>query len=165
MRKILIVDDSKVVRCIIKDELKNDYEILEVENGLKALDIISKNKFIPDLITLDLEMPEIDGFNTCKRLYSGEFSEHFNLSTSKIEGLKYSSKLAAKVDSAAVQDNHQLYHHVFLFDELGNWTVIQQGLDPESSYARRYHWLSEHVESFTQEPHDAILGEHQLSRV
>lgn len=91
--------------------------------------------------------------------------EVFNLTTTKLNGLKYSSKLAAKVDSAAIQDNHQLYHHVFLFDEKGNWSVIQQGLDPESTYARRYHWLSEHVTSFISEPHDAILGEHQLDRV
>jgi hypothetical protein len=94
-----------------------------------------------------------------------KLGEIFNLSTSKLNGLKYSSKLTAKVDSAAIQDNHQLYHHVFLFDENGNWSVIQQGLDPASSYARRYHWLSEHVTSFIKEPHDAILGEQQLDRV
>ncbi len=93
------------------------------------------------------------------------FSETFNLSTAKIERLIYSSKLAAKVDSAALQDNHQLYHHVFIFNEAGNWSVIQQGLDPESHYARRYHWLSEHVTSFTEVPHDAILGNVQLERV
>lgn len=94
-----------------------------------------------------------------------QFGEKFNLTTDKLNGLKYSSKLAAKVDSAAVQDNHQLYHHVFLFNEHGDWAVIQQGLDPESQYARRYHWLSEHVKSFTSEPHDAILGEQQLQKV
>ena len=93
------------------------------------------------------------------------FGETFNLSTSKLEGLKYSSKLTAKVDTAAVQDNHQLYHHVFFFDERGNWAVVQQGLDPESRYARRYHWLSEHVTSFTEEPHDSILGDLHLDRV
>ncbi|MCK5559953.1 MAG: DUF763 domain-containing protein, partial [Thermoplasmata archaeon] len=75
------------------------------------------------------------------------------------------SKLAAKVDTAAVQDNHQLYHHVFFFDEQGNWAVVQQGLDPKSQYARRYHWLAEHVTSFIEEPHDAILGDLHLDRV
>ncbi|WP_455393138.1 DUF763 domain-containing protein [[Eubacterium] cellulosolvens] len=94
-----------------------------------------------------------------------EFGGKFNLSTPKLEGLKYSSKLAAKVDTAAVQDNHQLYHHVFFFDEHGNWTVVQQGLDPSSQYARRYHWLWEHVESFIEEPHEAILGDRQVDRV
>jgi hypothetical protein len=94
-----------------------------------------------------------------------EVGEKFNLSTVKLNGLKYSSKLAAKVDSAAVQDNHQLYHHVFFFDEQGKWTVVQQGLDPGSSYARRYHWLAENVTSFIEEPHEAIQGEQQVDRV
>ena len=94
-----------------------------------------------------------------------KFGETFNFTTAKLEVLKYSSKLAAKVDSAAVQDNHQLYHHVFFFDEQGHWTVVQQGLDPESRYARRYHWLSEHITSFTDEPHEAILSDQRLDKV
>jgi hypothetical protein len=88
--------------------------------------------------------------------------DKFNLSTTKLNHLKYSSKITAKVDSAAIQDNHQLYHHVFFFDEQGNWSVIQQGLDPDSQYARRYHWLAENVRSFTEEPHEAILGDLHL---
>lgn len=94
-----------------------------------------------------------------------KFGEKFNLSTAKLNALQYSSKLAAKVDSAAVQDNHQLYHHVFIFDEHGNWSVIQQGLDPMSQYARRYHWLSLHVKSFIDKPHEAILGDARIGRV
>jgi len=76
-KNILIVDDSKLIRSIIKDELKNDYEIAEAVNGLEALRMISDNTFIPDLITMDLEMPEIGGFDTCKKLYSKEFSKYF----------------------------------------------------------------------------------------
>jgi hypothetical protein len=94
-----------------------------------------------------------------------KFGEKFNLSTTKLNGLKYSSKLTAKVDTAALQDNHQLYHHVFFFDEHGDWAVVQQGLDPNSKYARRYHWLAENVKSFTDTPHDAILGDVQLDKV
>jgi hypothetical protein len=87
------------------------------------------------------------------------FSDVFNLSTSKINKLKYASKIAAKVDSVAVQDHHQLYHHVTLFDESGNWAVIQQGMNHESGYARRYHWLADNITSFIDTPHDAIVGE------
>ena len=70
--------------------------------------------------------------------------------------LVYASKTAAKVDSAAVQDGYQLYHHVFFFTSAGHWCVVQQGMSDETSRARRYHWLSEHVASFVDEPHEAV---------
>jgi hypothetical protein len=70
--------------------------------------------------------------------------------------LVYASKTAAKVDSAAVQDGYQLYHHVFFFTAAGDWCVVQQGMNDASRMARRYHWLSEHVESFVNEPHEAV---------
>jgi hypothetical protein len=94
-----------------------------------------------------------------------KLGEKFNLSTSKLGGLKYSSKLAAKVDTAAVQDGHQLYHHVFFFTEHGDWTVVQQGLDTDSCYARRYHWLAENVKGFVDEPHDAIVCDVEVPQV
>ena len=70
--------------------------------------------------------------------------------------LVHASRTAAKVDSAAVQDGYQLYHHVFLFTASGSWSVVQQGMNDETSTARRYHWLSENVRSFVDEPHDAV---------
>jgi hypothetical protein len=85
--------------------------------------------------------------------------ELYNISTSKIEDLIYSSKMAAKIDNTAVQDGHDLYHHVFLFSENGLWTVIQQGMNDQTNYARRYHWLSENFKDFLCEPHKSILGD------
>jgi len=73
-------------------------------------------------------------------------------------GVIRASKLAAKVDSAALQDGHQLYHHTILFDRSGNWSVVQQGMSESSGYARRYHWSSEGLEHFEEEPHSSILG-------
>jgi hypothetical protein len=70
--------------------------------------------------------------------------------------LVYASRTAAKVDSAAVQDGYQLYHHAFFFTAAGEWCVVQQGMSDETRTARRYHWLSEHVASFVEEPHEAI---------
>ena len=70
--------------------------------------------------------------------------------------LVYASKTAAKVDSAAVQDGYQLYHHVFFFTAAGEWCVVQQGMSDANRMARRYHWLSEHVASFVDEPHEAV---------
>ncbi len=71
------------------------------------------------------------------------------------------SKLSAKVDNAAVQDGFQLYQHHFIVSNEGQWTVIQQGMSDTSSTARRYHWHSPTVKSFTEEPHTSIYGENQ----
>ncbi len=73
--------------------------------------------------------------------------------------LVYASRMSAKVDSSAVQDGYQLYHHAFLFTKRGSWTVIQQGMNEATRYARRYHWLGEAVTDFVNEPHSAILSE------
>ncbi|MHB0975760.1 MAG: DUF763 domain-containing protein [Candidatus Aquicultorales bacterium] len=72
------------------------------------------------------------------------------------EPLVYASRMSAKVDSAAVQDGYQLYHHVTVFDRSGEWCVVQQGMNGENRYARRYHWLSDQVEEFVNEPHAAV---------
>ena len=58
------------------------------------------------------------------------------------ERLVYASRMSAKVDSAAVQDGFDIYHHNFFFTPEGQWCVVQQGMDEKSGWARRYHWLS-----------------------
>jgi len=73
--------------------------------------------------------------------------------------LVYASRMAAKVDSAAVQDGYQLYHHAFFFTPSGGWCVVQQGMDDASGMARRYHWLDARVRSYVNEPHAAICAE------
>jgi hypothetical protein len=73
--------------------------------------------------------------------------------------LVYASRMSAKVDSAAVQDGYQLYHHTFLFTSKGSWTVVQQGMNDSNRYARRYHWLGENISDFVNEPHSAILAQ------
>jgi hypothetical protein len=70
--------------------------------------------------------------------------------------LVYASRMAAKVDSAAVQDGYQLYHHAFFFSATGDWCVVQQGMSDQTRLARRYHWVSEHVACFVDEPHEAV---------
>jgi uncharacterized protein len=71
------------------------------------------------------------------------------------------SRLVAKVDSAAVQDGFDLYLHGFVVTDDGHWAVIQQGMNGERRQARRYHWLSEGLTSFLDDPHAAIEGEGQ----
>jgi hypothetical protein len=75
---------------------------------------------------------------------------------SDAEPLVAASRTSAKVDSAAVQDGYQIYHHAFFFDRCGAWAVVQQGMNDASGMARRYHWTSSAVEDFVCEPHAAI---------
>jgi uncharacterized protein len=77
------------------------------------------------------------------------------------EALAKTSRLVAKVDSAAVQDGFELYLHGFVVTDDGHWVVIQQGMNGDSRLARRYHWQSEGLKSFVEEPHSAIDGKHQ----
>jgi len=72
------------------------------------------------------------------------------------QDLVYASRMSAKVDSAAVQDGYQIYHHCFIFTSSGQWAVIQQGMNESAGEARRYHWLSSQVNDFTIEPQAAI---------
>jgi hypothetical protein len=71
------------------------------------------------------------------------------------------SKLSAKVDNTAIQDGFQLYTHNFIVSNTGQWTVIQQGMDPNNKTARRYHWSSDNLQSFTEDPHTGICGINQ----
>jgi hypothetical protein len=72
--------------------------------------------------------------------------------------LTRASRLVAKVDSAAVQDGFDLYLHGFFVTDDGKWTVVQQGMNGDKRQARRYHWHSENLSSFVDQPHSAIDG-------
>lgn len=68
------------------------------------------------------------------------------------------SKLSAKVDNTAIQDGYQLYLHNFILADNGSWSVVQQGMHESDGTARRYHWHSENIKSFIEEPHTGING-------
>ncbi|MGO8833817.1 MAG: DUF763 domain-containing protein [Roseiarcus sp.] len=72
--------------------------------------------------------------------------------------LAAASRLVAKVDNAAVQDGFDLYLHGFIVTDEGRWVVVQQGMNGARKQARRYHWLSEGLQSFVDAPHAAIDG-------
>jgi len=92
-------------------------------------------------------------------------AELANLSFLQAEKLTFLSRLTAKVDSALLQDNFQIYHHSFLFTKKGYWAVIQQGMNTDIKKARRYHWYSERVIDPTLEPHQGIQSEVILPKV
>lgn len=125
---------TTVVAGVLKQALKPDVHGISMAGG-KGKKSASANADIPRL------------------------AEKFGLSSAKIDSLLHASRMAAKVDSAAVQDGYSLYHHVILFDERGDWAVVQQGMNAGIRMARRYHWLSGDVSNFVREPHAGIIGD------
>jgi hypothetical protein len=87
-----------------------------------------------------------------------EFCDRFS---AEAKGLVYASKMTAKVDSAALQDGYQLYHHSFFFTKEGSWCVVQQGMNEHTGYARRYHWMGHRLNSFVCDPHSAVCCDHR----
>jgi hypothetical protein len=77
------------------------------------------------------------------------------------EDLVRTSRLVAKVDSAAVQDGFDLYLHGFIVTDDSKWVVVQQGMNGDKRQARRYHWHSQDLTSFVDAPHSAIDGQPQ----
>lgn len=70
-KKILIVDDEDDIRQVVRTVLEaEDYEIVEAKDGKEAITMASEEK--PDLILMDVMMPEVDGWEACKRIKSDE---------------------------------------------------------------------------------------------
>jgi len=107
----------------------------------------------------DLDLFVAGGKGKTSRRTPSEIEDWGNSISLDPTPLIYASRMSAKVDSSAVQDGYQLYHHTFLFTTSGSWAVVQQGMNGASRYARRYHWLGETVSNFVDEPHSAILSE------
>jgi len=95
------------------------------------------------------------------------WGNRLGLEAPKTQSLVYGSKMAAKVDSALIQDGFQIYHHSFFFSRAGAWTVVQQGMNVGNQTARRYHWHSENIpldpargeKDFVCEPHTGIASQ------
>ncbi len=70
MAKVLIVDDAAFMRMMIKDILeKNGFEVIgEANNGIKAVEMYKAEK--PDVVTMDITMPDMDGIEAVKAIKS-----------------------------------------------------------------------------------------------
>ena len=90
-----------------------------------------------------------------------EILDYSNSASLPGDSLVRSSRLSAKVDNTAVQDGFQIYLHCFILSDEGDWTVVQQGLSDSRGMARRYHWHSNRIRSFVEEPHTGVVGENQ----
>ena len=85
-----------------------------------------------------------------------DLSDTFNISENATDMLIKSSKLSAKIDNSCIQDTYTLYQHNFFLTEKGKWAVIQQGMNTDTKYARRYHWMSTELDNFLDNPHTGI---------
>ncbi len=94
-----------------------------------------------------------------------ELENIYSIKPSNVNELINNSKLSAKVDNSCVQDDYQLYHHCFIVTEKGDWAVVQQGMKEDIGYARRYHWLSEELEDFVEEPHEGVCCDRKEDEV
>ncbi len=107
----------------------------------------------------DLGLFAAGGKGGASRKTPGEIESFGKFLSRDPQELIYASRMAAKVDSAAIQDGYQIYHHCFFFTREGSWCVVQQGMNESSRYARRYHWLGEGLKDFVCEPHSAICSD------
>jgi hypothetical protein len=101
------------------------------------------------------------GKGAVSRRTPGEITAYCERLSIDAAPLVYASRMSAKVDSAAVQDGYQLYHHAFFFTPAGGWCVVQQGMNDANGMARRYHWLASRLRSFVNEPHAAVCAERE----
>ena len=107
----------------------------------------------------DLQIYVGGGKGAVSRRTPGEIARYCDGLSIEARPLVYASRMSAKVDSAAVQDGYQLYHHSFFFTPAGSWCVVQQGMNDANGMARRYHWLASNLRSFVNEPHAAVCAE------
>jgi CheY-like chemotaxis protein len=79
MTKIMIVDDEEKIRYIVRKMLEGEgYEVLEAEGGQECLDILGTDK--PDLILMDVMMPEMDGWEAALAVKKDEANKDIIIS-------------------------------------------------------------------------------------
>ncbi len=95
--KVLIIDDSDVIRKLATTLLsKKGYEVVTAENGFKGIELAGSSLLPPQVILLDVMMPEIDGFEVCRRLKENDATKDIPVimvtsksdSIEKIKGLE-----------------------------------------------------------------------------
>ena len=74
---ILIVDDSEMNRDLLADILEDQYDLIEAENGVNAIEILAEQREAISLVLLDIMMPEMDGFGVLSHIYQNHWNESF----------------------------------------------------------------------------------------
>ncbi len=147
------------------------FDLLTVATGLDELDSGSTTilgAILKDVLTPADGVVILGGKNLARFDVSSELDTiavELGLTSVDVEYLKYCSRMVAKVDEAAIQDGFHLYHHMMAVSYDGFWAVIQQGINPITCKARRYHWFSGKLKSFVEEPHEGIVSQEKSKLV
>lgn len=132
---ILIVEDNPDVRNYIRELLEADYNVIEASNGEEG--VLEATNEIPDLIITDVMMPEMDGFQFCKKVRNNEKTSHIPLIMltakagfeDKIEGLESGSDAYItkpfKAKELEVQVKNLLKQRTLLRARFSKLTVIK----------------------------------------
>lgn len=71
LKKILVVDDDPYILMSLEFLMKkNGFDVMVARNGTEALDLVEKQ--LPDLVLLDIMMPDVDGYEICKHIKSSK---------------------------------------------------------------------------------------------
>lgn len=94
-KKILVADDEPDVRLLVRRLLGKDYIVLEANDGKEAIDIARSQK--PDLILMDLMMPEMDGYTACHRMKADQATKVIPVVMLTAVGHELNKKFAQEV--------------------------------------------------------------------
>lgn len=110
--KLLVVDDEEEIRAVLQEFFQGSYDVVTASDGLEAVErALTEN---PDLILLDLRLPELDGFSVCQRLKTQPQTGHvpivmvsaLNTIPDKVKGMMYGADeyLTKPVDLQNLED-------------------------------------------------------------
>ncbi|MHB1278621.1 MAG: response regulator [Bacteroidia bacterium] len=155
--KVLIVDDSRLIRSLMRVVLEQNYEVIEADNG--ATGLTKALEVIPDLIITDLMMPELDGYEMIQALRRIDRVAHIpaimltsvDTEFNELEGYRVGvdayllkpftkDQLLVRVDGL-IRNRILAYKASHIYRHSGN--LVQRGLDMEASFGDR---LNRHVE-------------------
>ena len=141
--RILVVDDDEAIRRLFARLLQNDYELAVAADGEEALE--TAMRFQPELVLLDLQLPGIDGYETCSRLKASPFGEHVfiiivSARSSREEQLRAfacgaDDYLVKPLDAQELRSRVRL--HFRLRSALDKVTAIKTEIERQKSEARR----------------------------
>jgi len=94
-KKVLVVDDEFTIRELVEMTLSPDYDVVKAENGKEGLEMLERN---PDIIILDIMMPQMDGYQVCEKIKNDEKTKSIPIIMLTAKHSMEDLKRAIKVD-------------------------------------------------------------------
>ncbi len=98
-KRILIADDEPNIRAVVARMLDKDYIVLEAANGKEAVDIAGRER--PDIILMDLMMPEMDGYTACSLIKADQATKMIPVIILTAIGHEFNRKFAMEMGADA----------------------------------------------------------------